>query len=124
MSNLLQSLTQDAVSLAESELPSPEQVRTVLGSLIKHVEAFEAKVLPADVAAPVEQLQTQVADAVTAAVDPQAAAGAPAASPSSSAPAPAAAPEPAAPVATPVEQVSAERDSQVEELLTRLKALL
>lgn len=57
MSNILDELVGDAVTLVESQLPAPAAVRRVLGALIRRVDTLEQHALgPA--AKPVEQLQT------------------------------------------------------------------
>lgn len=102
--SLLDALTQDAATLVESELPAPASIRTVLGALVKHVEALQIKVLgPAEPA--VAAVETAAAHAVEQAVNPADATAA---------------------AATPAETnaLQAERDQAVTDLLARLKALL
>lgn len=82
MPNLLTLLRDEAVSLVESELPSSEETRAIVGTLVKRLERLETQVLGellpapapgADAAAAATAAGAPVADVVAAAT----AAGAP-----------------------------------------------
>lgn len=103
MSQILDELIDDAVALTESQLPSSDQVRTVLGALVHRFEKLETHVL-GKAAPAVEQLQKDAVDTVAAAVTP---------------------PTPAAPVVVPsaADQLDAERQAEIKSLQARLAAL-
>ena len=99
MASLLQSLTEDAVSLVESELPSPDQLRPLFGALVKHVEELETKLLPAGIAPAVEGVETDAVKAVETATEPE------------------------SPAPTPQETAAAAKAAQIADLQAQLAAL-
>lgn len=110
MPNLLQTLTEDAVTLVEQELPAADQLRPLLGALVKHVDELENKLLGKE-AAPVQQLQHDVASTVEQAVTDV---GEKPAADSTS----------GVVDTAPGEQLATERKQALEELFTRIEKLL
>lgn len=99
MSDLLQLLRDEAVTLVESDLPSSEELRSVVGALVNRVERFETQVVgelkpaPAvpepSVPTELEQAQSELAaaQAKVAALEQPSASAAPSTAGSTSAPA-------------------------------------